>query len=178
MLKNKWLYAGIFIIIFPLFLFLNLSENTSEIQNVSTNLDDVSNAEMEKVIELNPDIFPMRIALANRYFEEFDYSSALPHFMYVAQNSEDIELKSLALSQIGWMVHDSGDTETSLNYIEEALSLSPDSLLAKTYFGIILIQQEDTRKEGYEILSLLKTNPILSNEDLEIIEEILLIYEN
>ncbi len=178
MLKNKWLYAGIFIIIFPLFLFLNLSENTSEIQNVSTNLDNVSNAEMEKVIELNPDIFPMRIALANRYFEEFDYSSALPHFMYVAQNSEDIELKSLALSQIGWMVHDSGDTETSLNYIEEALSLSPDSLLAKTYFGIILIQQEDTRKEGYEILSLLKTNPILSNEDLEIIEEILLIYEN
>ncbi len=178
MLKNKWLYAGIFIILFPLFLFLNLNENTSEIQNVSTNLDDVSNAEMEKVIELNPDIFPMRIALANRYFEEFDYSSALPHFMYVAQNSEDIELKSLALSQIGWMVHDSGDTETSLNYIEEALSLSPDSLLAKTYFGIILIQQEDTRKEGYEILSLLKTNPILSNEDLEIIEEILSIYEN
>ena len=178
MLKNKWLYAGIFIVLFPLFLFLNLNENTSEIQNVSTNLDDVSNAEMEKVIELNPDIFPMRIALANRYFEEFDYSSALPHFMYVAQNSEDIELKSLALSQIGWMVHDSGDTETSLNYIEEALSLSPDSLLAKTYFGIILIQQEDTRKEGYEILSLLKTNPILSNEDLEIIEEILLIYEN
>ena len=178
MLKNKWLYAGIFIILFPLFLFLNLNENTSEIQNVSTNLDDVSNAEMEKVIELNPDIFPMRIALANRYFEEFDYSSALPHFMYVAQNSEDIELKSLALSQIGWMVHDSGDTETSLNYIEEALSLSPDSLLAKTYFGIILIQQEDTRKEGYEILSLLKTNPILSDEDLEIIEEILLIYEN
>ena len=178
MLKNKWLYAGIFIILFPLFLFLNLNENTSEIQNASTNLDDVSNAEMEKVIELNPDIFPMRIALANRYFEEFDYSSALPHFMYVAQNSEDIELKSLALSQIGWMVHDSGDTETSLNYIEEAISLSPDSLLAKTYFGIILIQQEDTRKEGYEILSLLKTNPILSNEDLEIIEEILLIYEN
>ena len=165
MLKNKWLYAGIFITLFPLFLFLNLNENTSEIQNVSTNLDDVSNAEMEKVIELNPDIFPMRIALANRYFEEFDYSSALPHFMYVAQNSEDIELKSLALSQIGWMVHDSGDTETSLNYIEEALSLSPDSLLAKTYFGIILIQQEDTRKEGYEILSLLKTNPILTLKD-------------
>ena len=83
MLKNKWLYAG-------MFLFL----------------------------------FPMRIALANRYFEEFNYSSALPHFMYVAQNSEDLELKSLALSQIGWMVHDSGDTATSLNYIEEALTLS------------------------------------------------------
>lgn len=178
MLKNKWLYSGIFLFLFPLFLFFNLNENTTNIENASTNLEDVSNAEMEKVIELNPDIFPMRIALANRYFEEFNYSNALPHFMYVAQNSEDLELRSLALSQIGWMVHDSGDTSTSLNYIEEALAISPDSLLAKTYYGIILIQQEDTRGEGYEILSLLKSNPVLSNEDLEVIEEILTIYEN
>tara|TARA_Y100000768_G_scaffold371937_1_gene339123 strand:- start:487 stop:1023 length:537 start_codon:yes stop_codon:yes gene_type:complete len=178
MLKNKWFYAGIFLLLFPLFLLFNLNENTSNIDNASTNLENVSNAEMEKVIELNPDIFPMRIALANRYFEEFNYSNALPHFMYVAQNVEDLELKSLALSQIGWMVHDSGDTSTSLNYIEEALAISPDSLLAKTYYGIILIQQEETRNEGYEILTLLKTNPVLSKEDLGIIEEILEIYEN
>ena len=178
MLKNKWLYAGLFIFLFSFFLLINLNDNASEIANQNTNLEDVSNAEMEKVIELNPDIFPMRIALANRYFEEFNYSSALPHFMHVAQNSEDLELKSLALAQIGWMVHDSGDTLTSLNYIEEALSISPESLLAKTYLGIILIQQEETRKEGYEILSYLKTEPTLSNEDLEIIQEILSIYEN
>ena len=88
MLKNKWLYAGIFLFLFPLFLFFNLNENTTNIENASTNLEDVSNAEMEKVIELNPDIFPMRIALATRYFEEFNYSNALPHFMYVAQKSK------------------------------------------------------------------------------------------
>ena len=106
MSKNKWLYAGLFIFLFPFFLLINLNDNASKIVNQNTNLEDVSNAEMEKVIELNPDIFPMRIALANRYFEEFNYSSALPHFMHVAQNSEDLELKSLALAQIGWMVHD------------------------------------------------------------------------
>ena len=178
MLKNKWLYAGFFIFLFPLFLLINLNDSTSEISNQSTNLEDVSNTEMEKVIELNPDIYPMRVALANRYFEEFNYSSALPHFMYVAQNSNDLELKSLALAQIGWMVHDSGDTVTSINYIEEALSLSPESLLAKTYLGIILIQQEETKTEGFEILSVLKNDSSLSNEDLEIIEEILSIYEN
>ena len=178
MLKNKWLYAGLFIFLFTFFLLINLNDNASEISNQSTNLEDVSNSEMEKVIELNPDIFPMRIALANRYFEEFNYSSALPHFMHVAQNSDDLELKSLALAQIGWMVHDSGDTVTSLSYIEEALAISPESLLAKTYLGMILIQQEVTRKEGYEILTLLKTEPTLSNEDLEIIQEILSIYEN
>ena len=71
MLKNKWLYAGLFIFLFPFFLLINLNDNASEIANQKNNLEDVSNAEMEKVIELNPDIFPMRIALANRYFEEF-----------------------------------------------------------------------------------------------------------
>ena len=54
MLKNKWLYAGMFLFLFPMFLFLNLNENTSNNENTSTNLEDVSNAEMEKVRELNP----------------------------------------------------------------------------------------------------------------------------
>ena len=121
---------------------------------------------------------PMRIALANRYFEAFDYSSALPHFMYVAENSNDIDLKSLSLSQIGWMVYESGDINTSLNYINEALRISPKSLLAETYKGIILIQQTDTRDEGMLILNSLRNNPSLSEEDLSIIEEILEIYES
>ena len=69
MLKNKWFYSSIFIILFPIFLFVNLQNNTENSSNQSTNLDEVSNQEMEKVIELNPDIMPMRIALANRYFE-------------------------------------------------------------------------------------------------------------
>ena len=64
MLKNKWFYSSIFIILFPIFLFVNLQNNTENSSNQSTNLDEVSNQEMEKVIELNPDIMPMRIALA------------------------------------------------------------------------------------------------------------------
>ena len=165
-------------LLFPIFLFVNLQNNTENSSNQSTNLDEVSNQEMEKVIELNPDIMPTRIALANRYFEAFDYSSALPHFMYVAENSNDIDLKSLSLSQIGWMVYEAGDINTSLNYINEALRISPKSLLAETYKGIILIQQTDTRDEGILILNSLRNNPSLSEEDLSIIEEILEIYES
>ena len=178
MLKNKWFYSLLFIILFPIFLFINLQSNTETLDNQSTNLDDVTNEEMEQVIKLNPDIMPMRVALANRYFEAFDYSSALPHFMYVAENSEDNDLKSLSLSQIGWMVYESGDKVTSLNYINESLRLSPKSLLAETYKGIILIQEEETRDEGILILNSLKNNPALTKEDLTIIQEILDIYEN
>ena len=56
--------------------------------------------------------------------------------------------------------------------------ISPKSLLAETYKGIILIQQIDTRDEGILILNSLRNNPSLSEEDLSIIEEILEIYES
>ena len=48
MLKNKWFYSSIFIVLFPIFLFVNLENNTENSSNQSTNLDEVSNQEMEK----------------------------------------------------------------------------------------------------------------------------------
>ena len=53
MLKNKWFYSSIFIILFPIFLFVNLQNNTENSSNQSTNLDEVSNQEMEKVIAVS-----------------------------------------------------------------------------------------------------------------------------
>ena len=178
MLKNKWFYSAVFILIFPIFLYFNLDNNSSISSNQSTDLSNVTNKEMEQVIKLNPDILSMRIALANRYFESYDYSNALIHFMYVAENTSDIDLKSYSLAQIGWMVYESGDELTSLSYINEAVKLSPGSLLGSTYKGIIYIQNPDTMNEGIKILESLKNNPALPKNDLKIISEILVIYEN
>ena len=89
------------------------------ILNLVVNLEDVTNEEMEAVILENPNIFPMRVALANRYFDELDYSNALPHYMYVAENSDETEIKSFALAQIAWMVFESGNTEVATNYLNE-----------------------------------------------------------
>ena len=75
MLKNKWFYSAVFVIIFPIFLFINIQNNTSFNSENQTNLDNVSNDEMEEVIALNPNVMGMRIALANRYFEEFDLNT-------------------------------------------------------------------------------------------------------
>jgi tetratricopeptide (TPR) repeat protein len=178
MLKNKWFYSAVFILIFPIFLYFNLDNNSSISSNQSTDLSNVTNEEMEQVIKLNPDILPMRIALANRYFESYDYSNALIHFMYVAENTNDIDLKSYSLAQIGWMVYESGDELTSMSYINEAVRLSPRSILGSTYKGIIYVQNPDTRSEGIKILESLKSNPSLPEDDLKIINEILVIYEN
>ena len=166
------------IIISVLFLYFNLDNNSSISPNQSTDLSNVTNEEMEQVIKLNPDILPMRIALANRYFESYDYSNALIHFMYVAENTDDIDLKSYSLAQIGWMVYESGDELTSMSYINEAVRLSPGSLLGSTYKGIIYVQNPNTRSEGIKILESLKSNTSLPEDDLKIINEILVIYEN
>jgi tetratricopeptide (TPR) repeat protein len=178
MLKNKWFYSAVFVIIFPIFLFINIQNNTSFNSENQTNLDNVSNEEMEEVIALNPNVMGMRIALANRYFEEFEYSKALIHYMYVAQNSNEVENKSYSLAQIGWMVYESGDEQTALNYLNQSLLLTPESLLSQTYIGIIKIQNQDTRSEGVEILNYLLKNFEITDEDKDIIVEILSVYEN
>ena len=57
MLKNKWFYSGVFILIFSIFLYFNLDNNSFISPNQSTDLSNVTNEEMEQVIKLNPDIF-------------------------------------------------------------------------------------------------------------------------
>ncbi len=78
---NKWILSSAAILLFFIILFINLNNNSESITRTNTDLDNVTNEEMEKVITDNPDIYPMRIALANRYFDEINYSNALPHYM-------------------------------------------------------------------------------------------------
>ena len=87
---------------------------------------------MESVIDQNPDIHPMRMALANRYFDDLDYSQALPHYMYIAENSADNELKSFALAQIGWMVYESNNLDVATTYLNESLRINSESCLLYT----------------------------------------------
>jgi len=178
MLKNKWSISTIFVLLLSIFLYINLTNNTSDRNETNTNLENVTNEDMEIVISQNPDIFPMRIALANRYFKEYNYSSALRHFMYIAQNSNEPTYISFSLAQIGWMVFESGDKNTALNYIEESINILPTSSIAQTYKGIIFIKDETTRREGKQILNDLLLNSEIELEDKKVIEEILKTYEN
>ncbi|MDC3256464.1 hypothetical protein OAU82_00005, partial [Acidimicrobiia bacterium] len=121
---NKWIFSLLATFSVFLIIFINLNDNSQSSIRTNTELDNVTNEEMESVVSDNPDIFAMRIALANRYFDEVNYSKALPHFMYVAENSDEIELKSYALAQIGWMVYESGNKEVAINYFDESLSIN------------------------------------------------------
>ena len=175
---NKWILSTITIFIFFIILFINLNNNSETFNRNNTDLDNVTNQEMEKVINDNPDIHPMRIALANRYFDEINYSNALPHYMYVAENSNDNELKSFALSQIAWMVFESSNIEVAIDYLDEALRINENSIIAKSYLGIIYLQNPNTRSDGRDLLNEILSSNKLSSEDRIFVEELVSQYES
>ena len=150
---TKWIISSFSFLIFAAVLFINLQNNSEINDEFNTNLANVTNEEMESVIDQNPDIYPMRMALANRYFDDLDYSQALPHYMYIAENSADNELKSFALAQIGWMVYESNNLDVATTYLNESLRINSESLVAKSYLGIIYIQ-DPAKPVSYTHLTL------------------------
>ena len=175
---NKWLVSLVTSVVIFSIIFINLNDNSQSSIRTNTELDNVTNEEMEIVVAENPDIFPMRIALANRYFDDVNYSEALTHFMYVAEKSNDIEIKSYALAQIGWMVYESGNREVAINYFNESLLINPNSLISKSYLGVLLLQQPDTETEGLKLLTDLLQMSNLTEDDRIFLEEIISNYEN
>jgi tetratricopeptide (TPR) repeat protein len=101
-------------------------------------LASVTNEELEEVVAANPDVVPMRLALARRYVEAGEFSSALPHYLYILEEGPEPE----ALMYLGWMTHLSGDPATGESLLERSLELQPGNLLAQwflanvRYFGL------------------------------------------
>ncbi|MBI5157382.1 MAG: tetratricopeptide repeat protein [Acidimicrobiia bacterium] len=93
----------------------------------TVDLDAVSVEEMEQVVAANPDIIPMRLALARRYVEAGDFSSALPHYFAVLERDER---NPEALMYLGWMTYLSGDAATGVSLLEQSLEVAPGDVLA------------------------------------------------
>ncbi|MDJ0923678.1 MAG: hypothetical protein QNJ77_03870 [Acidimicrobiia bacterium] len=100
-----------------------------------TNLDNISNDQMEEVVAANPDIAPMRLALADRYFADGDFSNALTHYMYVL---EELEIQDpSALANVGWMTYQSGVPDVAESFVERSLEIQPDGGVAFWYLANI-----------------------------------------
>ena len=109
---------------------------TAGVADLATeDLSAVSNETMEAVIAANlddPQINGMRLALAERYFEEGDYRSAFPHYLAVAEsgNATDIEAAS-SLTRLGWMAFEgNGEVETATRLLDQALAIEPGAPVA------------------------------------------------
>ena len=75
----------------------------------------------------------MRLALARRYMEANDFSSALDHYMIVLEGGQHPE----ALANVGWMTYLSGRPDVAVSFVEQALAVQPDYPLAYWYLATI-----------------------------------------
>lgn len=94
-------------------------------------LSSVTNEQLEAVVADNPDVLPMRMALARRYLEDGDFSAALDHYLYVLEREDNAE----ALMYVGWMTHVSGDSATGIALLERSLAVSPGEPLAQWFLA-------------------------------------------
>lgn len=99
-------------------------------------LSEVSTAEMEAVVADFPNVVGMRLALARRYFESGDLSTALPHYLAVLEQDPS---NPEANANLGWMtfVSDPGQAATAAAFVERALSTAPGYAQATFYLANI-----------------------------------------
>ena len=99
-------------------------------------LDDVSNETIEAVIAANvdhPQVDGMRLALAERYYEEGTFSEAFPHYLAVAESADASQPQAVtALIRLGWMAwQGNGEAETAVELLDQALAIDARSDTAR-----------------------------------------------
>ena len=85
-------------------------------------LSTVTNEELERVVNQNPDVIDMRLALAHRYLDDGDYADAARHYLVaMGQEPGDVE----ALSHYGWLMLQVDDPAQAMDYVDRALTQDP-----------------------------------------------------
>lgn len=135
---------------------------TGDVQG-AVDLSEITNDQMEAVIAANPDvpqIAAMRLSLADRYFDEGSFSSALPHYMGALDGTLDGTRRARGMARVGWMSYLSGAEEIAEAYLVEALEIDPDYRETYLFLGLIRLYQGD----GTGALAHLE--PLLVDESL------------
>lgn len=138
-------------------------------------LEDVSNETMEAVIEANadhPQVDGMRLALAERYYEEGDFRSAFPHYLDVAESPNATDAQAVtALIRLGWMAwQGNGEVETALDLLNEALALNEGSDTARYLKAQVLWCGAGELEQAAGLLEDVLSDHELADESRQVIQ--------
>ncbi|MBW3619023.1 MAG: tetratricopeptide repeat protein [Actinobacteria bacterium] len=120
-------------------------------------LAEVTTEEMEAVVAQNPDIIPMRLRLAHRYFAAGDYRQAFDHYMAVLDREPHAE----AMSRLGWIVASDGEIDLAVELLERSLRIAPDDPEATWFLANIRLYGQGEAAEATALLE-----PLLDRDDL------------
>lgn len=128
-----------------------------------TDLSSVTNDELEQVVAANPEVLPMRLALARRYVEAGDFSAALPHYLFVL----DRETNPEALMYVGWMTYVSGDAETGVALLSRSLEVLPGDPLAQWFLSNALFYGTGEVEKAIPLLEAVIESGLAPDEILD-----------
>lgn len=170
--------AGAFAIIVVVAGFF-LQERTGPASGVAglagQDLEDVSNATMEAVVAANadhPQVDGMRLALAERYYEEGNFQAAFPHYLEVAESANSTDSQAVtALIRLGWMAwQGNGEATTAIDLFDEALAIDADSDTARYLKAQVLWCGANELEQAAGLLEDVLSDPDLADESREVIQ--------
>ena len=141
----------------------------------TNNLENVSNETMEAVVAANvdhPEVDGMRLALAERYFEEGNFSSAFPHYLDVAESPNATDAQVIeALVRLGWMAWEGNqEAETALGLFDQALTIDSSATTAKFLKGQVLWCSAIDHDQAASLFSEILVDPDVSDSTKELVE--------
>lgn len=138
-------------------------------------LEDVSNETMEAVIAANadhPQVNGMRLALAERYYEEGNFQAAFPHYLKVAESADSTDYQAMtALIRLGWMAwQGNGEVKTAIDLFDEALAIDASSDTARYLKAQVLWCGANELDRAAALLEDVLSDPELADESREVIQ--------
>lgn len=120
-------------------------------------LSEVTNEEMAKAVKDNPDVVPMRLALAHRYLDDGQYGEAVDHYMQVLERQDDPE----AMSHLGWLMYLDDQLDLAVPLLEESLDRGPDDPEAQWFLANVRMYGQHRPDQALPLLEQL-----LNRDDL------------
>lgn len=136
---------------------------TEVVEEGSAGASAITDEQLEEVVAANPEVLPMRLALARRYLEAGDFSAALPHYMFVLERETNPE----ALMYVGWMTYLSGEAKTGVALLEESLVIEPENLLAQWFLANALYYGTGDAEAAAPLLEAVIASGLASEEIVE-----------
>lgn len=138
-------------------------------------LEDVSNETMEAVVAANadhPQVDGMRLALAERYYEEGNFQAAFPHYLEVAESANSTDSQAVtALIRLGWMAwQGNGEATTAIDLFDEALAIDAGSDTARYLKAQVLWCGANELEQAAGLLEDVLSDPDLADESREVIQ--------
>lgn len=124
-------------------------------------LEKVTDQELEAVVNANPDVIGMRLALADRYTAKGRYDLAVVHYRKVLElepgNAE-------GKAHLGWLLLQVGQPDEAQRLVDDALSTNPKLADALWFKANIRLYGFDDAQGAIDVLDTMSALPDLSRE--------------